>query len=149
MRILEQKKELQTHPLLFPPSLLHLHPTLPTPPTSHPPYSTYIPPSLLHLHPTLPTPPTSHPPYSTYIPPSLLHLHPTLPTPPTSHPPYSTYIPPSLLHLHPTLLLLPGLIPSPELQEWRSACAAIDKAKRDYSGEGGERKGGVKRVGLG
>ncbi|ESN94012.1 hypothetical protein HELRODRAFT_87901 [Helobdella robusta] len=26
-----------------------------------------------------------------------------------------------------------GLIPSPELQEWRTACAAIDKAKRDQS----------------
>ena len=24
-----------------------------------------------------------------------------------------------------------GLVPSPELQEWRTACAAIEKAKRD------------------
>lgn len=27
-----------------------------------------------------------------------------------------------------------GLIPSPELQEWRTACAAIEKAKRDQAG---------------
>lgn len=28
-----------------------------------------------------------------------------------------------------------GLIPSPELQEWRTACAAIEKAKRDQASE--------------
>ena len=27
-----------------------------------------------------------------------------------------------------------GLVPSPELQEWRTACAAIEKAKRDQAG---------------
>ena len=27
-----------------------------------------------------------------------------------------------------------GLIPSPELQEWRTACLAIEKAKRDQAG---------------
>ena len=27
-----------------------------------------------------------------------------------------------------------GLIPSPELQEWRTACDAIDKAKRNQTG---------------
>lgn len=27
-----------------------------------------------------------------------------------------------------------GLIPSPELQEWRTTCAAIDRAKRENSG---------------
>ena len=26
-----------------------------------------------------------------------------------------------------------GLVPSPELQEWRTACQAIDKAKRDQA----------------
>ena len=28
-----------------------------------------------------------------------------------------------------------GLIPSPELQEWRTACLAIEKAKRDQAGK--------------
>ena len=27
-----------------------------------------------------------------------------------------------------------GLIPSPELQEWRTACLAIEKARRDQAG---------------
>ena len=27
-----------------------------------------------------------------------------------------------------------GLVPSPELQEWRTACAAIEKAKREQAG---------------
>ena len=27
-----------------------------------------------------------------------------------------------------------GLMPSPELQEWRAACLAIEKAKRDEAG---------------
>ena len=27
-----------------------------------------------------------------------------------------------------------GLIPSPELQEWRTACIAIEKAKREQAG---------------
>ena len=27
-----------------------------------------------------------------------------------------------------------GLIPSPELQEWRTACLAIEKAKKEHSG---------------
>ena len=28
-----------------------------------------------------------------------------------------------------------GLIPSPELQEWRTACQAMEKAKRDQAGK--------------
>ena len=27
-----------------------------------------------------------------------------------------------------------GLIPSPELQEWRTTCAAIERAKREHAG---------------
>ena len=33
-----------------------------------------------------------------------------------------------------------GLIPSPELQEWRTACMAIEQAKRDQAGELGDLK---------
>lgn len=28
-----------------------------------------------------------------------------------------------------------GLIPSPELQEWRTACAAIEQAKHEHAGQ--------------
>ena len=28
-----------------------------------------------------------------------------------------------------------GLIPSPELQEWRTACLAIEKAKKEQAGK--------------